>query len=198
MEEVDLDPRKEKEDPMSPRKELLWQTIYITLAQPEMQVTILRLNFLINYIEREHTDAGDTGHALRKGTEPDWPALRPTLEISKVDPTTGKDDAEKAKLQKELERDKEQLAKEWDTEHKTFSRRKDHYRQNQMRAAALLCDQCSQGMRTKLKSRSDWDDIERDPVKMLAAIKEHSMNYEASECTHKTVLDAWIRPGQSS
>ena len=45
-------------------------------------------------------------------------------------------------------------------------------------------------MRTKLKSRSDWEDIERDPVKMLAAIKEHSINYEASEYIHKTVLDA--------
>ena len=45
-------------------------------------------------------------------------------------------------------------------------------------------------MRTKLKSRGDWEDIERDPVKMLAAIKEHSMTCEASECTHKTVLDA--------
>ena len=41
-----------------------------------------------------------------------------------------------------------------------------------------------------MKSRSDWEDIERDPVKMLAAIKEHSMNCEASECAHKTVLDA--------
>ena len=60
-------------------------------------------NFLINYIERECIDAGDIGHALLKGVEPDWPTLRPTLEISKVDPTTGKDDAEKAKLQKELE-----------------------------------------------------------------------------------------------
>ena len=112
------------------------------------------------------------------------------MEISKVDPTAGKDDAEKAKLQKELERDKEQFAKEWDTEHKTFNQRKDNYRQNQIRAAALLYDQCSQGMRTKLKSRGDWDDTERDPVKLLAAIKEHSMNYEASECIHKTALDA--------
>ena len=43
LEEVDLDPRKEKEDPMSPRRELLWQTMYVTSAQPEMQVTILRL-----------------------------------------------------------------------------------------------------------------------------------------------------------
>ena len=41
------------------------------------------------------------------------------MEISKVDPTTGKYDAEKAKLQKELERDREQFAKEWDTERNT-------------------------------------------------------------------------------
>ena len=113
-------------------------------------------NFLINCIEREYIDAGDIGEALRKGVEPDWQAPQPTLEISKVDPTTGKDDAEKAKLQKELERDKEQFAKEWDMEHKTFSRRKDNCRQNQIKAAALLHNQSSLGMRTKLKSRSDW------------------------------------------
>ena len=41
-----------------------------------------------------------------------------------------------------------------------------------------------------MKSRSDWESIERDPAKTLAAIEEHSMNCEASECVHKTVLDA--------
>ena len=64
------------------------------------------------------------------------------MEISKVDPTTGKDDAEKAKLQRELERDKEQFAKEWDMEHKTFSQRKDNCRQNQIKASVksgLVC-----------------------------------------------------------
>ena len=74
--------------------------------------------------------------------EPDWQALIPTSEISKVDPTTGKDDAEKAKLQRELERDKEQFAKEWDMEHKTFSQRKDNCRQNQIKASVksgLVC-----------------------------------------------------------
>ena len=38
LEEVDLDPRKEKEDPMSPRRRLLWQSMCVTLAQQEMQV----------------------------------------------------------------------------------------------------------------------------------------------------------------
>ena len=54
LEEVDLDPRKEKEDPMSPRRELLWQTIYITLAQPEMQVTILRLQTSLSTTSKEN------------------------------------------------------------------------------------------------------------------------------------------------
>ena len=112
------------------------------------------------------------------------------MEISEVDPTAGRDDAEKAKLQKELKRDKEQFAKEWDVEHKTFSRRKDNCRQNQIKAAALLWNQSSLGVRTKLKSCSDWESVERDPVKTLAAIKQHSMNCKASEFTHKTVLDA--------
>ena len=43
LEEVDLDPRKEKEDLMFPRKDLLWQSMCITLAQLEMQVTMLQL-----------------------------------------------------------------------------------------------------------------------------------------------------------
>ena len=33
LEEVDLDPRKEKEDLMSPRRKPLWQSMCVTLAQ---------------------------------------------------------------------------------------------------------------------------------------------------------------------
>ena len=87
------------------------------------------------------------------------------LEISKVGPTAGATDAEKARLQRELERDKEQFTKEWDMEHKNFSQRKDNYRQNQIKADVLLWNQSSIGIRTKLKSRSDWESIQRDPVK---------------------------------
>ena len=128
----------ERRSDVPKKKTTLAEHVYHVGSARNASDYITVTNFLINYIERECTDAGDIGHALRKGTEPDWTALRPILEISEVDPTAGKDDAEKAKLQKELERDKEQFAKEWDTEHKTFSQRKDNYRQNQMRAAALL------------------------------------------------------------
>ena len=42
QEEVDQDPRKEKEDLMSPRRMLLWQSMCVTLAQPEMQAIVLQ------------------------------------------------------------------------------------------------------------------------------------------------------------
>ena len=41
-EDADPDPRKEKEDPMSPRRELLWQSMCVMLAQPEMQAIVLQ------------------------------------------------------------------------------------------------------------------------------------------------------------
>ena len=43
QEEADPDPRKEKEDLMSPRRKLLWQSMCVTLAQLEMLVTTLQL-----------------------------------------------------------------------------------------------------------------------------------------------------------
>ena len=42
LEEVDLDPRKEKEDPVSPRRRLLWQNTCVMSVQPEMQVITLQ------------------------------------------------------------------------------------------------------------------------------------------------------------
>ena len=54
LEEVDLDPRKEKEDLMSPRRELLWQIMCVTLAQPEMQATTSQSQISLSTTSKEN------------------------------------------------------------------------------------------------------------------------------------------------
>ena len=36
-------------------------------------------------------------------------------------------------------------------------------------------------MRAKLQARTDFAQIENDPIELLKAIREHSMNYESSQ-----------------
>ena len=49
---------------------------------------------------------------------------------------------------------------------------------------------CSQALIYKLQARTDYDSLERDPVLLIKAIEEASMNYCQEEYKHKTVFDA--------
>ena len=64
------------------------------------------------------------------------------------------------------------------------------YRQNKSSIAALLLGRCSSSMTSQLHSRTDWEQIEKDPVPLLEAIREHSLNYDSTKYRMKIILDA--------
>ena len=43
---------------------------------------------------------------------------------------------------------------------------------------------------SQLQSRTDWEQIEKDPVPLLAAISEHSLKYNSTKYQIKIILDA--------
>ena len=141
--------------------------------------------FLISRIATTFIEADDIVQALEQGEhfDHDDPAVKPSLGVSLI---TGTTPDEIAKRDKENEEFKLIFAEEG----KAHVARQSQYRQNRPKAAALIMGRCTDRLKTKLQQRSDWDKIEKDPVLLLAAIKEHAMNYEATQYRMKTITDA--------
>jgi hypothetical protein len=60
-----------------------------------------------------------------------------------------------------------------------FIKRKEFYQANKAKAYALILSQCTKPLLHKLATRNDWKDISNDPFKLLSAIEEHSLSYQA-------------------
>ena len=84
----------------------------------------------------------------------------------------------------------EQFKLEFKIKYEKYDGRINQYRRNKTSAAALLWKQWSSGMRAKLQARTDFEQIEKDPIELLKAIQEHSMNYESSQYKMKIIIDA--------
>ena len=119
-------------------------------------------------------EADDIATALSNGKHYDLEAQRPSLEVSKVKGDQPKEVAKREKETREFE-----LI--YSKKSEAFAERESQHRQNKPKAAALIMGRCTKRLKTKLHQRSDWDKIEKDPVLLLAAIKEHAMNYEATQ-----------------
>ena len=50
--------------------------------------------------------------------------------------------------------------------------RQEKYEVNKKAAHSLLLGQCTKGLKSKLKARSDWDGMKNDSIKLIKAIKE--------------------------
>ena len=140
---------------------------------------ITNSKFINNYIQKEYHEGYDIAQALRDGKHTDLMTFKPAMQTSKA--------AAGSPL---AAQETKQFEKEFEIQYKNWTARKDAYRMNRPKAAALLWGQCSDGMKSKMKARKDFLKIENDPVLLLDAIKDHSMNYEATEYVHKTVTEA--------
>ena len=135
-------------------------------------------NFILNHIELTFAEGLDIATAMKTRKEFDFDADRPKLKISaNTDATIAAVENEQYKLEFKVQFEK-------------FDERENQYRRNKNAAAALLWKQCSSGVRSKLQARTDFEKIEKDPIALLKAIKEHSMNYKSSQCKMRVVTDA--------
>jgi hypothetical protein len=77
---------------------------------------------------------------------------------------------------KEIEN--EQFKIEFKAGYDHYRSREQIYNNNVTKASALFWDRCAKGMKNKIKSRSDFKSkIENNPIELLQAIKENSLNY---------------------
>ena len=60
-----------------------------------------------------------------------------------------------------------------------------------MKAYALFWGRCTKGMKNKIEARSDYkSSIDDNPIKLLMAIKEHSLNYQETQYDMSVIFDS--------
>jgi hypothetical protein len=60
-----------------------------------------------------------------------------------------------------------------------FNKRKMEYERNMIKAYALLWERCTKSVQHKIEARRYFEtDIKDDPIELLKAIEEHSINFE--------------------
>lgn len=134
--------------------------------------------FLVNYVIKTFDYGDDIGQALKELEYPDPVHWRPIMQQS-----TNTDN-----VQKEFEN--KQFEIEFKAEFDIYMKRKQTLDSNKPKAYAFLWERCTKGMKNKIESRTDFDTIQRNPIELLKAIKEHALNYQEQRYKHLIVLDA--------
>ena len=64
------------------------------------------------------------------------------------------------------------------------------YKTNLIKAYTFFWDYCSKGMQNKIESQSDYTEILNNPVMVLKAIKEHTLNNQENRYDMSIIADA--------
>jgi hypothetical protein len=136
-------------------------------------------DFLINHIKQDYEYGIDIATAIadtKPVTTEDW---KPTLQKSKSQ------DLET----KELEN--EQYKMEFQADFDIYRKRELIYKNNVVKAYALLWARCAKGMQNKIESRSDFETkIKNNPFVLLEVIREHSMHYQEKKYNMCVLFDS--------
>jgi hypothetical protein len=133
-------------------------------------------DFVVNHIKKTFDRGNDIAEALRTLVKANPDVWKPTLMVS----TDGDEEIEK--------RENKQYVMEYKAELDEAIRRKRTYENNTYKAYALLWERCNKAMQYKIASRSDYDsDVYNNPITLLRAIKEHSLNYEETRYEMSTI-----------
>ena len=141
-----LNPKKTKKEKSTKNKTLSDYYYYVGSAKSATDCVTVT-SYVINYIRRTYKKGGDVAGALEEFKEVDFTSVKPTMRvIPKKDPSTNQDysDEQREALMKEAKR-------EFDVDYKIYKDRVVLYEDNKVKSAALLCEQCSSTMRTKLQ-----------------------------------------------
>ena len=136
--------------------------------------------FLINYIKMSFNQGNDIAETLTtmiKINTDDW---MPTLKSS------WESDDEKVQ-----ERENRQFKLQYKAELDKAMKRRRTYNENLYKAYALLWERCAKSMQNKIQARKDYKtSIFNDPINLLQAIKEHSMNYQETRYEMSIIADS--------
>jgi len=135
--------------------------------------------FLLNHIRKTYDHGDDIATALEEGDEYDLESERPQLTPTR---STGDSAADKI-----TEKQNEMM---YQAEIELFLARKTTYAKNKIKVHAFLWEKCSKLMKGKIESRKDYDEVKKNPIKLLKAIKEHCMSFQDQRYEYATILDA--------
>jgi hypothetical protein len=72
-----------------------------------------------------------------------------------------------------------------------FNKRKMEHERNMIKAYALLWERCTKSMQHKIQVRRNFEtDIKDDPIELLKAIEEHSINFEDTKYDMEIIYTA--------
>jgi hypothetical protein len=87
-------------------------------------------------------------------------------------------------------RENKQFGMEYKAELDEAMKRKRTYENNMFKAYALLWERCAKAMQDKIASRSYYNNIVyNDPIALLCAIKEHSLDYRDTRYEMSIISD---------
>jgi hypothetical protein len=136
--------------------------------------------FVVNHIKKTFDRGNDVAEALRTLVKADTDVWKPTLKTS----TSDEEDI--------IAREDKQFVMEYKAELDEAMRRKRTYEDNMFKAYALLWERCAKAMQNKVASRSDYDsEVYNNPIALLQAIKEHSLNYQDTRYEMSIISDAF-------
>ena len=72
----------------------------------------------------------------------------------------------------------------------TYEKRALNFERNKSEAYTLIEKQCSDNMISRVRGRSDCGTLDKDPIKLLEAIHEQTMQFNEDECDVLTLLTA--------
>eukprot|EP00978_Attheya_sp_CCMP212_P009950 scaffold23782_cov35-Attheya_sp.AAC.1 len=64
------------------------------------------------------------------------------------------------------------------------------YEDNCTKSCALIWERCAKALQNKIQSRSDFATIKNDPIELLKAVKEHSLNYQENRYEMSIIFDS--------
>jgi len=139
-------------------------------------------DFIINYIKIELDDGRNIASSLKSlelMEDADWENEEPKLRVStKTDPV--KKDAE--------ERQNQIIFK---SQYDAHAKRMKNYKDNLVKAYAIIKSRCSEAMKNKIEARTDYDAIVDNPVNLLKAIREHALNYQENKYDMSVVFESF-------
>ncbi len=101
-------------------------------------------NYIVNHIKMNYQRPGDIGKALEELGEFDFTPFQPKLKTS-----TAQDPAVEARENKQYE-------KQFEVDYAEHKKRVDMYESNKTQAEALIWNQCSSTLKSKIMSRKDY------------------------------------------
>eukprot|EP00978_Attheya_sp_CCMP212_P025156 scaffold80465_cov41-Attheya_sp.AAC.3 len=134
--------------------------------------------FIINYIRKTYKYSSDIGNALENLQPMDRTKEKPNLKTSL------------ATSVEEKSADAQQFSMEFRAHYDQWCKRIHMYEDNCTKSYVLMWERSAKALQNKFQSRSDFDSIKNDPIKLLKAVKEHSLNYQENRYEMSIILDS--------